>query len=106
MDDYPIEQLHELLQFCTLVEAARSGQGRAVEERAGQPGPGLVRSLARATGHDLETVAWAVLRRDVPALFNLPPAPNGPGPAPGARLLGDCRVIDTEQRRAPDGGGA
>jgi hypothetical protein len=64
------------------------------------------RATQAATGHDPETRAWAGVHCDVPALFNLPPAPNGPGPAPGARLLGDCRVIDTEQRRAPDGGGA
>ena len=104
--DSSIEELRELLEFRALLEAARSG--RAVEERAGQPGPGLVRSLARATGYDLETVAWAVLRRDVPALFNLPPVPDARDPGSDARLLGDCRVIDpeAEQRATPDGGGA
>jgi hypothetical protein len=66
-----MNQLSEQQQVAALVAAARSGDS---EERSGGLSAAVVRSLARATGYDDVTCAWALVKRDVNALFDLPPA--------------------------------
>ncbi len=82
-------------KVAALVEAAHSGDR---EERAdGGPSGAIVRSLARATGHNYETVATALVVGDVGALFNLPPANIADLPLP--RSHGDVRVIGSDEER-------
>ncbi len=60
-----------------------------VEERAGVASAAVVRSLSRATGYTLETVAWALVRQDVAALFGVPAVE----PTQRVELHGDVRAL-------------
>ena len=84
-----MNQLTEEQQVAALVAAARSGDA---EERSGGLSAAVVRSLSRATGCDYPTVAWALGRRDVAALFDLPYAE----PPTTVTVIGDCRVLDPD----------
>jgi hypothetical protein len=82
-------------EVAALVNAARRGDR---EERSGSGLNGaVVRSLSRATGHNYETVATALVLEDAAALFNLPPTSIGGLPLP--RLHGDVRALGDEERR-------
>ncbi len=83
-------------QVVRVLAAAADAWREAREERASAPSLAVIRGLARATGHDHETVVWALLRRDVSALFGLSSseAPRVP------RLLGDVRPRDPQGSHA------
>ncbi len=74
-----------------LVAAAETRDADVATEYVGDGrNVAVVRGLARATGHSLETVAWALVRQDVAALFGVPPVE----PTRRVELHGDVRAPD------------
>ncbi len=72
-----------------LVAAAETRDARHLVEYAGD-GRNVAAVRGLAPGHSLETVAWALVRQDVAALFGAPPLE----PTRRVELHGDVRAPD------------